>query len=74
MNLKSNYLTTAEDIQHVLEIPTLSVLDIQCNRITDVEIVDMLANMPNLKVLYLQVKQHKEPYKKPYINLHFLGQ
>ena len=51
--MKGNFLRTAVDIAHVLEIPSLSVLDIQSNRITDVAILDILTQIPNL--LYLQV-------------------
>ncbi|KAF1328898.1 Dynein assembly factor axonemal, partial [Globisporangium splendens] len=65
--LKSNYLVTAQDIEHVLTLPNLSVLDIQSNRITDVNVVDILAQMPELKVLYLQgngVAKHIKQYRK----------
>ncbi|KAG1711470.1 hypothetical protein DVH05_008722 [Phytophthora capsici] len=65
--LKSNYLTSAKDIAHVLEVPSLSVLDIQSNRINDTDIVDILAQLPNLKVLYLQgneVVKHIKQYRK----------
>uniref|UniRef100_K3WU80 Dynein assembly factor 1, axonemal homolog n=1 Tax=Globisporangium ultimum (strain ATCC 200006 / CBS 805.95 / DAOM BR144) TaxID=431595 RepID=K3WU80_GLOUD len=65
--LKSNYLVTAQDIEHVLTLPNLSVLDIQSNRVTDVNIVDILAQMPELKVLYLQgndVVKHIKQYRK----------
>lgn len=58
---------TAEDIEHVLQLPSLSVLDIQSNRITDVDVVDVLAQMPELKVLYLQgndVVKHIKQYRK----------
>lgn len=58
---------TAEDVEHVLQLPSLSVLDIQSNRITDVDIVDVLAQMPELKVLYLQgndVVKHIKQYRK----------
>ncbi|KAF4129659.1 Leucine-rich repeat [Phytophthora infestans] len=65
--LKSNYLTTAKDIAHVLELPNLSVLDIQSNRINDTDIVDILTQLPNLKVLYLQGNEavkHIKQYRK----------
>lgn len=54
MNLKGNYLQSADDIRHVLQVPSITVLDIQKNKIDQVEIVSILADMPNLKVLYLQ--------------------
>jgi dynein assembly factor 1 len=70
LSLKGNYLTTASDIRHVLELPNLAVLDIQGNRIDDAEVVDVLAEMPSLKVLYLQgndvVKKIKQ-YRKTLI-------
>ena len=53
LNLANNHLTTAADIAHVLEIPSLQTLDIQHNKIDDVGIVDIVAQMPDLKVLYL---------------------
>jgi hypothetical protein len=63
-------LTTADDIKHVLQVPSLSVLDLQSNRINDPSIVDILSRMPNLKVLYLQgndvVKEIKH-YRKTII-------
>ncbi|CEG41609.1 low quality protein: dynein assembly factor axonemal [Plasmopara halstedii] len=68
--LKGNYLTSAKDIAHVLRVPSLSVLDIQSNRISDVEIVDILARLPKLKVLYLQgneVVKHIKQYRKTMI-------
>lgn len=43
------------------------MLDIQSNRINDVDIVDILAQLPNLKVLYLQgneVVKHIKQYRK----------
>lgn len=65
--LKNNYLTTADDLRHVLKLPNLAVLDIQSNRINDANVVDVLAQMPSLKVLYLQgnelvklVKQYRK--------------
>ncbi|OWZ03899.1 hypothetical protein PHMEG_00024293 [Phytophthora megakarya] len=67
LQLKSNYLTSAKDIAHVLELPSLSVLDIQSNQINDTDIVDILAELPNLKVLYLQgndVVKHIKQYRK----------
>lgn len=51
----------------MLELPNLSVLDIQSNRIRDVNVVEILAQMPELKVLYLQgndVVKHIKQYRK----------
>ena len=53
LNLANNHLTTADDISHVLDIPSLQTLDIQHNKIDDVGIVDIVAQMKDLKVLYL---------------------
>ena len=38
----------------LLECPMLTVLDLQDNRIEDVAIIDLLKQLPNLKVLYLK--------------------
>ncbi|OQR91095.1 hypothetical protein ACHHYP_04987 [Achlya hypogyna] len=70
LSLKGNYLQTADDIRHVLEIPSLAVLDIQSNRINDATVVDVLAQMTNLRVLYLQgndVVKHIKQYRKTII-------
>ncbi|RLO02898.1 hypothetical protein DYB28_009715, partial [Aphanomyces astaci] len=79
LSMKGNYLRTADDIAHVLEIPSLSVLDIQSNRIADPAVVDVLAQMPNLRVLYLQgndVVKHIKQYRKTVVarckNLRYL--
>lgn len=54
LNLANNCLVTADDIAHILLLPALQTLDIQHNKITDVSIVDILAQVPDLRVLYLQ--------------------
>ncbi len=54
LSLKANYLTSANDLYQILDVPSITVLDIQSNRINDVQVVDILASMPNLKVLYLK--------------------
>jgi dynein assembly factor 1 len=54
LNLAHNALTTVESIQHVLDIPTLQTLDIQSNKIDDPLVVNIFAQMPDLRVLYLQ--------------------
>ncbi|ETV91822.1 hypothetical protein H310_13652 [Aphanomyces invadans] len=79
LSLKGNYLRTAQDIEHVLQIPSLSVLDIQSNRIADPAVLDILAQMPNLRVLYLQgndVVKHIKQYRKTVVarckNLRYL--
>jgi hypothetical protein len=47
-------LNTASDIKALLDTPTISVLDLKNNKLNDVKCVDVLAQMPNLKVLYLK--------------------
>lgn len=54
LQLKGNYLKSADDVRHVLQCPSISVLDIQHNRIDDPEILEIVAAMPALRVLYLQ--------------------
>ncbi|TYZ57156.1 hypothetical protein PybrP1_004151 [[Pythium] brassicae (nom. inval.)] len=68
--LKGNYIVAAQDIEHVLKLPNLSVFDLQSNRITDAGVVDVLAQMPELKVLYLQgndVVKYIKQYRKTVI-------
>jgi dynein assembly factor 1, axonemal len=60
-------LATAQDLEHLVQLPNLSVLDVQSNRIVDPAVLDVLAKMPNLKVLYLQgndVVKHIKQYRK----------
>lgn len=54
LNLANNQLQSADDIVHILEVPSLQTLDVQHNRINDVGIVDIVAQLPDLRVLYLQ--------------------
>jgi dynein assembly factor 1 len=56
LNLSHNRVTTLDDVRGVLDAPSISVLDLQHNKIEDPEILDLLEQMPNLKVLYLQVR------------------
>jgi hypothetical protein len=51
--LAHNNLKSAEDIEHILDIPSLITLDIQHNRIDDVRVLEVFAKMPDLRVLYL---------------------
>lgn len=48
-----NHLQTADDIRHVLKVPSLVSIDLQHNRIEDVAVLDILADMPDLRVVYL---------------------
>ena len=44
-----------DDLRGLLECPSITTLDLQNNKIDDPEILEeILVNMPNLKVLYLQ--------------------
>jgi dynein assembly factor 1 len=54
LQLKNNQLRTADDIRGVLECPSISTLDLQHNKIDDETIIDVLEQMPNLRVVYLQ--------------------
>lgn len=54
LNLANNYLKTSDDIAAIVQVPSLAVLDIQSNRIDDIQVLDYLERLPNLKVLYLQ--------------------
>jgi len=48
-----NNLTSSEDLEHILKIPSLMTLDVQHNRINDVQILNILSQLPDLRVLYL---------------------
>ena len=70
LNLANNHLTTAADVSHILGIPSLQTLDIQHNKIDDISIVDILAQMPDLRVLYLMgnpVVKNIKHYRKTII-------
>lgn len=54
LQISNNQLTTADDIRHLLEVPTLTVLDLQNNKLEDVDVVDVFEAMPSLAVLQLQ--------------------
>eukprot|EP01083_Nonionella_stella_P078832 215966_1 len=51
---KSNRLTSVEDLRGVLQCEKLSALDVSSNKLCDPAILDVLAQMPALKVLYLK--------------------
>lgn len=53
LNLANNHLSKVADIEEVLKIPSLQTLDLQHNKIEDASVVDVLARMPDLRVLYL---------------------
>ncbi|CAM9113563.1 unnamed protein product, partial [Discosporangium mesarthrocarpum] len=52
--LSYNCLRSADDLRHVLQCPSLQTLDLQHNRIDDPQVVEVVAAMPDLRVLYLQ--------------------
>lgn len=54
LNLCKNQLKTADDLSALVRLPTLAVLDLQNNQLDDIKILDVLEQMPNLKVLYLK--------------------
>lgn len=50
-----NRMQTADDVRHVLEVPSVTCLDMQKNRIAGgEELLQVLEQMPDLRVLYLQ--------------------
>ena len=53
LNMAHNHLISVADVEHVLEVPSLQTLDLQHNKINDDGIVDVVAQMPDLRVLYL---------------------
>mmetsp|Transcript_6051 Transcript_6051/g.6189 ORF Transcript_6051/g.6189 Transcript_6051/m.6189 type:complete len:476 (-) Transcript_6051:185-1612(-) len=53
LNLASNLLATAEDIQEVTLLESLQTLDIQHNKINDINILEIVSSLKDLRVLYL---------------------
>ncbi|NXS08883.1 DAAF1 factor, partial [Neodrepanis coruscans] len=53
LQIAYNKLRTVEDIQHLQECPSICVLDLSHNYLSDPSIVTILETMPNLHVLYL---------------------
>lgn len=53
LNLAHNKISTLAGIEHIISIPSLQTLDLQYNKLEDAGVVDILANMPDLRVLYL---------------------
>jgi len=52
LNLAHNAIVSYEGVEHLLELPTLQTVDLQHNKIDDPAVVDIFAEMPNLRVLY----------------------
>ncbi|EPZ34909.1 outer arm dynein light chain 1 [Rozella allomycis CSF55] len=53
LNITHNYLSTAEDIERLVDCPSITTLDLSHNKIEDVNVVDIFEMMPNLRVLNL---------------------
>lgn len=53
LNIAHNVISTLEGVRQVLELPALQTLDLQHNKIEDPAIVDIVAQIPDLRVLYL---------------------
>ncbi|NXM75957.1 DAAF1 factor, partial [Serilophus lunatus] len=53
LQIAHNKLRTVQDIQHLQECPSICVLDLSHNYLSDPSIVTILETMPNLHVLYL---------------------
>jgi len=53
LNLAHNKIAELEGVAHVLQIPSLQTIDLQYNCLHDAGIVDLLASLPDLRVLYL---------------------
>ena len=67
LNLANNSISTLEGVTHVLEIPSLQTLDLQHNKIEDPAIVDIVSQLPDLRVLYLMGNpcvKHIRNYRK----------
>ena len=49
----ANKLATADSIRHLLECPSLSIVDLSNNQLEEPEVLDVLASMEHLRVLSL---------------------
>jgi len=68
-------------VRHLLEIPSLQSVDLQHNKIEDAEILDILAEMPDLRVVYLmgnncvkQIKHYRRAIVSRCKNLKYLDE
>lgn len=52
--MANNRLCEVADVQHLSECPSISVLDLQNNKLEDPAVLDVLASMPELRVLQFQ--------------------
>lgn len=71
LNLANNQISTYEGVTHILEIPSLQTVDLQHNKIEDPNVVDIFAQLPDLRVLYLMgnpAVKHIRNYRKTVIS------
>lgn len=54
LNLANNVLKSYDSIVHLVRLPSLQSIDLQQNKIEDPSVVDIFAQLPDLRVLYLQ--------------------
>lgn len=69
LNLAHNHLSSADTLEHVLLLPSLQTIDLQSNKIDEPLVVDILAQMPDLRVVYLMGNPvvKKIPHYRKYI-------
>ena len=53
LQITHNKLSTAEDIEHLIECPNISVLDLSHNKLDDVRVMEVFRDMKTLRVLTL---------------------
>ncbi len=54
LQIAHNHLTTVEDLRELLRCPSLTVVDLQNNRLEETGVIDVFEAMPQLAVLQLQ--------------------
>lgn len=54
LNLANNVLKTYDSISHISTLTALQSIDLQQNKIEDPAVIDIFAQLPDLRVLYLQ--------------------
>lgn len=77
--MSKNYIETLDDLEHLIELKSVSVVDLSNNYIDDPLVVNIFADMPNLRVLCLMgnpVIRNIPQYRKTLIlrckNLYYL--
>ena len=53
LNLSHNLLSNASDIKELADLESIQTIDLQHNKITDVDILDIFGTLKDLRVLYL---------------------